>query len=392
MTTALDTQVQTMPAAMLAPIIQQALNRSTARLTQWTAEPFRGNRSGGLSPAAIYRLSGSVEDQGETLPWSLILKVLTQPEENDPPEWLSGWRREVDFYRSELARNLPGLHTACYTVMEQTDATGKVAYWLWMEDLATAGADIPWSLEDYHRAAHHLGRFNGAFLVDLPLPSGSWLSATGTRGYVEAAAPWVARLPENQDHPLMRRAYPPAAVESFLQLWHNREWYLDTLDKLPQTLCHRDAQRSNLFLRVDAAGHSEMVAIDWSGVGLGNIGLDINQLIGFHLFGIAVDADQAAMLDQAIFAGYLDGLRDAGWQDDPAWARLGYTAAAIKGRTTGVFRYLQFMLDEALQPRWKQHLQARGLTADELAEHWHQVDLFFSGLVREASDLRGRLL
>jgi hypothetical protein len=391
MATALDTQVQTMPAATLAPIVQQALKRDAATPTQWTVELFRGNRGGGMSPATIYRFMGSAQDQGETLPWSLILKVLTEPQEGDPPEWLSSWRREVDFYRSELAQSLSGLRTACYSVKEQTDTTGRVSYWLWLEDLTT-NADTHWSLQDYHLVARHLGQFNGAFLGDLPLPSATWLSMTGTRGYVEAAAPWVTRLQENQDHPLVRPAYPPAAVESFLQLWQDRELYLNTLDRLPQTLCHRDAQRSNLFLRVDAAGYSEMVAIDWSSVGLGNIGLDINQLIVFHLFAVAVDTSEAAMLDQAIFAGYLDGLRDAGWRGDPAWVRLGYTASTIRGRTTGIFRYLQYALDEDRLRQLKQMWQARGHTIDEATEQVQQVDLFLSGLVREASDLRERLL
>lgn len=391
MATALDTQVQSMPTATLAPIVQQALKRGAATLTQWTVEPFRGNRGGGMSPATIYRFMGSAQDQGETIPWSLILKVLTEPGEDDPPEWLTNWRQEADFYRSELAQSLSGLRTACYTVQEQTDATGRVSYWLWLEDLTT-DADTHWSLEDYHLAARHLGQFNGAFLGDLPLPSAPWLNMTGTRRYVEAAAPWVTRLQENQDHPLVRPAYPPAAVESFLQLWQDRELYLNTLDRLPQTLCHRDAQRSNLFLRVDAAGNSEMVAIDWSSVGLGNIGLDINQLIVFHLFVAAVDVSQAAMLDQAIFAGYLDGLRDAGWRGDPAWVRLGYTASTIRGRTTGIFRYLQYALDEDRLRQLKQMWQARGLTVDEATEQVQQVDLFLSGLVGEASDLRERLL
>jgi hypothetical protein len=252
--------------------------------------------------------------------------------------------------------------------------------------------DAAWSLEDYHQAARHLGQFNGAFLVDRPLPSISWLSQRGTRDYVEAAAPWITRLQENRHHPLVRIAYPPAAIESFLHLWQHRGLYLDTLEQLPQTLCHRDAQRSNLFLQMNAAGRSQLTAIDWSNLGLGNIGLDINQMILFDLYTSVVDVSQATMLDQAIFTGYVDGLRDTGWRADPAWARLGYTAAAIRSRTAGIFRYLQFMLDDERRRQWHEMWQARSLTVDEGMASVRQVDLFFREFIREADELRANLL
>jgi hypothetical protein len=48
---------------------------------------------------------------------------------------------------------------------------------------------------------------------------------------------------------------------------------------------------------------------------------------------VEVDVARIAELDAIIFAGYLDGLRDAGWQGDARLVRFGYaaTAALISG-------------------------------------------------------------
>lgn len=392
MTTDIEPQIGAVDAATLEPIVQRALQRATARLVQWTAEPLRPNRGGGLGPGVLYRFAGAAEAQGELLPWSLILKRTAEPGADEPPTPGDSWRRELDFYRWELAGQLPGLRApACYAILEEKDAAGRQVYSLWLEEVQ-AETDGQWSPADYGQAARHLGRFNGAFLVDLPLPSAPWMNQSGTRGYVERAAPWVACLQENGEHPLVRPAYPPAAVESYLRNWQARDVYLKTLESLPQTLCHRDAQRSNLFLQRDDAGGSDLVAVDWTTLGHGNVGLDIIQLTGFALFGGDFDVTQAALLDEAVFAGYVDGLRDAGWQGDAAWARLGYAAAAIRARTTGVFRYLQMMLNEKRRAQLQQVWQAQGITLDEVMARIHQADVFFAGLLDEADELRARLL
>ena len=150
----------------------------------------------------------------KTISWSLILKVLTEPVRNE--------QRELDFYRSGLAHALPpGLRPAhCYTIAEQTDATGRTEYWLWLEALAPQ-VGVRWTLDDHHRAARHVGQFQGAYLVDRPLPSARWLDLGGVRRYLAQVAPWVAQLQQHQNHPVVSRMYPPAAVESFLQLWQN---------------------------------------------------------------------------------------------------------------------------------------------------------------------------
>ncbi len=184
--------------------------------------------------------------------------------------------------------------------------------------------------------------------------------------------------------------YSPAAVESFLQQWQDRGTHLATLARLPQTLCHRDAQCSNLFLQLNADGHRELVAIDWGGIGCEAVGYDIQQLMGFSLAVMEVDVDQAPALDQAVFEGYLGGLQDAGWHGDPQLVRLGYTTAAFKSRAACLFRFLPVLLgeDENLRRKLEQLWKC---SVEEAANRLSRIDAFFHSLVHEAQELRDQL-
>ena len=58
---------------------------------------------------------------------------------------------------------------------------------LWLEDLGAD--DVPWSLRDYGYAARQLGRFNGAYLTECPLPAAEWLSRDWLRSWLAEGAP-----------------------------------------------------------------------------------------------------------------------------------------------------------------------------------------------------------
>ncbi len=171
-TTMLDLRIRAVDAATLTPLVQQALNRSTITLMQWNIEPLRVVK-GGIGIHALYRFTGSAEDHGATISWSIILKVLTEPVGNE--------RREVEFYRSGIARAFPpGLRPAhCYTITEQINETGQTEYWLWLEEVVHQSG-IGWTLDDHYQAARCLGQFQGAFVVDYPLPSAPWFGFNGT--------------------------------------------------------------------------------------------------------------------------------------------------------------------------------------------------------------------
>jgi hypothetical protein len=57
----------------LTPIVQSALNSDTVELASWDCEQLPGGVGAGM---AVHRFAGQARDQGQTVSWSLILKVL----------------------------------------------------------------------------------------------------------------------------------------------------------------------------------------------------------------------------------------------------------------------------------------------------------------------------
>jgi len=255
--------------AALTPLVQRALNRPTAVVLTWTCETFHGGAGTGN---AVYRFAGQARDQGETVPWSLILKVLqADPSRADPahPEW---WCREAEAYRSNTLARLPAGLAAprCFAVVERAGE----GYWLWLEEITDSVGRV-WPLDHYGVVARLLGQFNGSCVTGTPLPDWPWLSRDWLRKTVELTAPALQKLHENRSHPLVRRWLNAAMQEETLALWQERERFLALLDQLPQTLCHFDAFRRNLFTRSDSDGATRLVAIDWSFTGQGALGAEV---------------------------------------------------------------------------------------------------------------------
>jgi hypothetical protein len=218
---------------------------------------------------------------------------------------------------------------------------------MWLEDIRDI-LGSQWPLEHYGVVARHLGQFNGAYLVDRPLPGESWLSSDWLWGYVEQSAPAMEPLRNAQASPWGRRWLPEEDSEQFFHLWAERGLYFDTLARLPQTICHFDLFRLNLFARRTADGDDQTVAIDWAFVGRGPIGADLNPLVWMSIALAGVEVDKRQDLEEIVLAGYLDGLREAGWQGDPRQVRLGYTAATVRFLFPETGRWLAFILDESL--------------------------------------------
>lgn len=354
--------------AQLAAVIRAALDEPSATVEDgWTCRPLTGGWGEGV--AGIWRLDGSVRVHARRRPWSLVLKSLRRGDGtlawDDPC-------REAHAYRSGLLATLPGGLAAprCFAVEDLPDGTT----WLWLEAIDDDSA--PWPEEQFPLAAERLGRFNGAFLAGAPLPSAPWLSRDWLRHFVEASGPAVADLPRLTGagaSDVSRRMFPPRRVATLLRLWDERELYLAALDRLPPTLCHHDAFRGNLLGR---PGSTTMwpVAIDWAFTGIGAVGEDLVPLV--HMALVFEAGREPRRLDAACFAGYVKGLRTAGWEGDEARARLGYTAAATLRYTVGVLRLvLPAVVDPALHVA---SLEMMGLTeagyAAALDAFWAYTD------------------
>jgi hypothetical protein len=75
-------------------------------------------------------------------------------------------------------------------------------------DCLLGADDVPWSLRDYAYAARQLGRFNGAYLTERPLPAAEWLSRDWLRSWLAEGAAAIDELPRHRAHPLVGRIYP----------------------------------------------------------------------------------------------------------------------------------------------------------------------------------------
>jgi hypothetical protein len=378
----LETQTAQLAAidqATLTPLVQSALKSETFEVTDWDYEQVYGGAGAG---SAIYRFAGQGRDQGQSVSWSLILKTVCPGKDNVRVSAWNYYKREADAYQSGWLDDLPGGLVAprCFGVVEHPDGT----CWIWLEQV-TDEIGYRWPLEHYGVAARHAGQLNGAYLVQRSLPAWPWLSSGWLRHNVENCAPALPLLRDSLDHPLVRRWYPGDASDRFFRLWEERDLFLGALDRLPQTLCHLDVFRRNLFARKTADGDDQTVAVDWAFVGRSAVGEELVPLVPASLIFYEVGLDKAQALEEIAFEGYLKGLRDVGWRGDPRQIRLGYAAAAsLRYKFNDIGRWLAVVLDENLHAMI---LHTMGRPIGEVFGHVAQVGRFADRLADEAREL-----
>jgi hypothetical protein len=165
---------------------------------------------------------------------------------------------------------------------------------------------------------------NGAFLTGRTVPDEPWVSRGWLRSFVSIyATAAVARLPELRDEPLVRLAFPGDRAERVQRPWAERESLLAALERLPQTFCHLDAFRRDLFLRRRSTGGWQTVAVDWAFAGRAAVGQELAALVAASPLFAEFAASGIGELDGVCFEGYLAGLRDAGWHGDARLVRAG---------------------------------------------------------------------
>jgi len=358
----IEEQLKTVDQTALTPLVRRALDREDVTVAEWRYQPIYG---GIEMTSDIYRFSGDALATGEVLPWTLILKIVqAKPGNEEDPQGVWYWKREPLVYQSGLLNDLPGGLTAprCYEAAERRGGTT----WIWMEEVKDEVHE-QWPLAYYGDVARCLGQFNGAYLAGKPLPDYPWLTRKHLRKYVEHAAPAVDLLLNSLDHPLIQRALPGISAEFMQGIWEERHAILEVIECLPQTFCHLDAFRRNLFSRHTANGGCQVVAVDWSFTGIAAVGEEIAPLVnGSVAFG-AVDPGDEIELEQIVLEGYLEGLHDAGWQGDPDLVRFGYAATLYWRYAIGGFtgEMIPWMLDERYHEAVE---QAMGHSMQDMAD------------------------
>jgi hypothetical protein len=319
-------RVAALDQATMTPVVQQILQDDEAEVLSWHVQSIV---TGVTREDCLYRIQGQALCAAKVQDWSVVLKILIFPE-NDPtgfqydPTGFNYWCREPLIYDSGLLSDLPGAVRAprCYGVEQIQDGE----WWCWIEDLGEETV-ADWSLDDYRRAARCLGEFNGAYLVDRPLPDVAWLSRGRMPNWVSqrVTISTFADIDPYLDHPFARTWLSRCDVEQVLQVWQRRDRYLAAHAQLPRTFCHHDAWPSNLRWRQDHHQRNVLVAFDWQMVGVGAVGDELSPLMAGGLIIRGFDWKQAHALDEAVFTEYVEGLCAAGWRGDPRLVRYGYT-------------------------------------------------------------------
>ena len=339
----IEEQLKAVDETTLTPLVQQVLDRADVEVDEWRCEPVIGGID---MSSGVYRFSGNGLANGEALPWTLILKVAREtPDSQGAPHRWRHWKREMLAYQSGLLDNLPGglVPPRCHGAAEHRDGMT----WIWMEEVRDEVHE-QWPLEYYGSVARCLGQFNGAYLTEKPLPDHPWLTRKHLRQYVESAASAVELLLNSMEHPLIRHALPGISAGFIQEIWEGRHGILEMVERLPQTLCHLDAFRRNLFSRRTADGRDQVVAVDWSFLGIAAVGEEIAPLVnGSVAFG-AVSPAEELELERIVLEGYLEGLHDAGWRGNPDLVRFGYAATLYWRYAVGAFigEMIPWMLDE----------------------------------------------
>jgi hypothetical protein len=361
----------------LAAAVAKATGREKINLDYWRQDAI--HNAFNQATAGLYRISGTGSVGGETVPWSLILKVVQVSDDrfggSVDPGHANYWKRELLIYQSGLLEKLPGIRAPrCFGVEQVRSAVARI----WLEDVADHRGSC-WSPARFDLAARRLGEFNGAYLAGRPLPAATYLSRRWLRSFVGDFAAAFKQLPLLRDHPMVQRCWPDGLLDRVLQLWDERHSFLDALERLPQTFCHLDAFPRNLLIE---HGSQDVVALDWSFAGLGAVGSELAPMVAATVAFFDAEPERMGTIDKLVFNGYLNGLRTAGWRGNSQVVRLGYTAAA--SLHYGLFPMGVLMLDDVLRDRFE-HIFGR-CTAD-IVDRWAQAADFLLDQADEARRL-----
>ncbi len=330
--------------ALMAPL-RPLLGPDISSIDDWTIDQ---SVSGGGDELGVWHIHGAATVAGAEERWTIFLKGWAAPEKaSGPADW--NWpRRETLIYRSGMLADLPGGLSAPRFLGQTERADGS--HWLWLEGIPYDGG--PWLLPRYGQVARQLGQMNGAFLTNRPLPGYPWFSLGWLRQWAEIAGCAFRELDQHADHPLIQQAIPAPVAATLGKVWNQRQELGALLATLLQTFCHLDAYKRNLFFRKRPDGTDEIVAIDWGYAGIAALGEEIGALVAATLFFGEIPPEGAAELQTTVLAGYMDGLRDAGWSGSREQVLMGYVASVALRYGVGALRGQMFyFLDPQNHPR-----------------------------------------
>lgn len=256
----------------------------------WQPEPGWQALTGGLGPSTL-----GVWRVGEAVVKRLQAPLPGDPGELSDPAHSAYWRRAVDVAEARIVESTPGLRSPAVLKIEQ-DPEGATLWHPYVE-----AADLPGPF-----LARALGRFAGAELTAYP-----WLARN-------QLADRLARVERGGGWRTLERTTVADIAD---RLWTRRAIHLATFAALPLVPQHGDPTVDNLRGR----SGEDVIALDWSSLGLGPVGADLGYLC-------LTEREDFAVLAEA----YADGLTPA--PATPATPEQIVTGARINAVYTAVSR------------------------------------------------------
>lgn len=375
----IETLQNTMPA-MLPEAVRQDQRSPDFEISSWTVQKL--SDQGILNPDGLWLFRGEGRDSSASEPWSIVLKVVDEPDAELEISNIWNGKREVFAMQSGMLANLPPntiLAPRCYGVEERDGC-----HWIWMEYIHDHSSRR-WTSDEFSLAARQFGRFNGAYATGTPLPDVRWLCKNAVRDWTNSFPPTDPSIWEND---AVAQAFPGVQQERVMRLWDERDRFFDAIDRLPRTFLHGDTQRRNLFIRMRDDKQQEVVAVDWQLCGIGALGDDLFVLIGSSALLFEIELSDIPLIEAAAFTAYLTGLREAGWSGEAELIRLAYCA---------VFGVWFGLSTPSLTAVWTNRLQEQissvfGCTPEQLAARWKGLCEYALDRADEARQLMTRLL
>ena len=309
-------------SALLAAVRKQ-VNDPDAEILSLEHRPLGGgllDAVAGGEGLLLHR--GQVKSSRGDQTFELVEKICrVLPEGLEPDSWLY-WKREALAYQSGLLDDMPpGLTSPnCFGVAYTSLPSARI----FLE--AIVDNQPRWSSETHARVGEALGLFNGHHLGVPDMDRRSWMAIGRAHSWVALAAEAFGDFGVLRSDPMLSRWIGGSNVARTIGLWRELEVLRAALADLPRCFCHHDAFKRNILFRKSADAPLDPVAIDWAFAGYGVLGEDLAANIGASLQLLEIDAVDGPVIANAIYKGYLSGLRKSGWSGAESDVRLGFCA------------------------------------------------------------------
>jgi hypothetical protein len=349
-------QLHATDPAILTDVVRQDQRSPSFEIINWSVQPLSDR--GFVATDGLWCFSGQGRDATGTRSWSVAVKIVARQDPELPETNVGYWKRELMVPQSGLAEALSGRVRAprFYRVDEKPDAG-----WVWMERVGDTRPG-PWTIDDYRFVGRQFGMWNGTAHAR-PAPAAPWLARDHCRTWLE----FFNEIEQAWLFPLHAKHVTPDLRQRHDRFWGERETFFRAFEALPQVVSHRDPQRRNMFIQTSSDGQDELVLVDWAFYGWGPIGCEVAFIGPVSAEVMAFPPRDTAEVSEAAYAGYLAGLRDAGWKGNLDQVRLAFLIGTVLWVGGSIVGWLAWWCTPEARAKAEQQF---GLAEEQLYLSW----------------------